>query len=135
MNPDNINIDTVKLTMERLVSNFKIDDHVFSEKNREIHEVVKTFCEYSIASWTQWFLMRKLIKDYTFRHPKNLWHLLLYFCFGKWTWFSHKFIHWTVHIVSCKEAYGNIAMPKDNPVVYVQRFKNGSDTHKDAFDA
>jgi hypothetical protein len=80
-----------------------------------------------IANFQCYFLSRELKEAYCYSHPKNLWHLLLFFIFGRWDWFRYKFIKFNRYTITLKEAYTNITIPEKEPFVIINKYKNGSE--------
>jgi len=124
---NNLTTNQITLIKERISYQFIVDHHTFTKSNLKMETYIHHSMEGTVFNMTQYFLTRKLTEDYTYRHPKNLFHLLLFFCFGWWTWFRYNVVKWTEHKITVQEAYGNISIPEQNPVIYVRQIENNVD--------
>jgi len=113
-----------KLTFIRqeLESQSAIDPHILSNLKADTYLNDMMFAQ--VITFRTWFVDRKLTRDFSYRYPKNYFHLMLFFMFFWWQWFKDSVIKWEVIEISVKEAYGNIAMPDKNPILFIDRIKN-----------
>lgn len=120
-----VQMEHIKLELKSYTTEIIIDDHVLIKDNADITVQMDHIARCIRVQTKRWFLSRKLVDDYVYSHPKNLWNLLLYFCFGRNSWLTGKFIVMTEHRIVCKEVYGNISLPEKSPFVTIDKLKNG----------